>query len=213
MGIFDKFKKKIDQDDDDLDELDSDAGEDDEDDEDDEDAPSGSFGGGAMGRAMGLLTKVKQLSSSSGGENGGGIGALLGKVKGLSGRLRDTGDLDLDDDDYDVDDDNNSGNTSPQDLVALDASQGDADEERPIRRSGIAAKLDGDSGSGKPAKDEDEEEPIPVPVGLGGGVDFESLIEEELVINPTLRDLAESLDDVSAVELAADLRTFLAELQ
>ena len=142
MGIFDKFKKKIDQDDDDLDELDSDAGEEDED---DEDAPSASFGGGAMGRAMGLLNKVKQLSSSSGGDQGGGIGALLGKVKGLSSRPKDTGDLDLDDDDYDVDDDDNSGNTSPQDLVALDASQGDADEERPIRRSGIAAKLDGDS--------------------------------------------------------------------
>ena len=203
MGIFDKLKKKIDKDDDDLDELDSDAGED------DEDAPSASFGGGAMGRAMGLLTKVKQLSSSSSGEHGGGIGALLDKVKGLSGRLKDTGDLDLDDDDYD----DNSGNTTPEDLAALDASPGDADEERPIRRSGIAAKLDGNSGSDKPAKDEDEEEPIPVPVGLGGGVDFESLFEEDFVINPTLRDLAESLDDVSAVELAADLRTFLEELQ
>ena len=203
MGIFDKLKEKIDQDDDDLDELDSDAGED------DEDASSASFGGGAMGRAMGLLTKVKQVSSSSGGGNGGGIGGLLGKVKGLNSRLKDTDDLDLDDDDYD----DNSGNTTPEDLAALDASQGDADEERPIRRSGIAAKLDGDSGSDKPAKDEDEEEPIPVPVGLGGGVDFESLFEEDLVINPTLRDLAESLDDVSAVELAADLRTFLEELQ
>ena len=209
MSIFDKFKKKVGQDDDDLDELDSDAGED------DEDAPSASFGGGAMGRAMGLLTKVKQVSSSSDGDQGGGIGALIGKVKGLNGRLKDTGDLDLDDDDYDVDDDDNSGNTSPQDLVALDASPGDADEERPIRRSGIAAKLDGDSESGKEAKEEgeDEKEPIPVPVGLGGGVDLESLFEEDLVINPTLRDLAESLDDVSAVELAADLRTFLEELQ
>lgn len=207
MGIFDKFKKKIDQDDDDLDEVDSDAGED------DEDAPSASSGGGALGSAMGLLNKVKQLSSSSGGENGGGIGALLGKVKGLSGRLKDTGDLDLDDDAYD---DDNSDNTTPQDLVTLDADQGDEAEERPIRRSGIAAKLDEDSGSGKPSKEEDEEgeEPIPVPVGaVLGGVDFESLFEEELVINPTLRDLAESLDDISAVELAADLRTFLAELQ
>ena len=204
MGIFDKFKKKIDQDDDDLDEQDSDTGED------DEDAPSASSGGGAMGRAMGLLNKVKQLSSSSGGDDGGGIGALLGKVKGLSGRLKDTGDLDLDDDDYDVDDDDNSGDTTPEDLVALDASLGDEDEERPIRRSGIAAKLDGDSG----AKKEDDEAQIPVPVGAGGGgLDFESLFEEELVINPTLKDLAESLDDISAVELAADLRTFLAELQ
>ncbi len=207
MGIFDRFKKKIDQDDDDLDEQDSDTGEDGED---DEDAPSASSGGGAMGRAMGLLNNVKQLSSSSSGENGGGIGALLGKVKGLSGRLKDTGDLDLDDDDYD---DDNSDNTTPQDLVTLDAGQGDEAEERPIRRSGIAAKLDGDSGSGKPPKEEGEE-PIPVPVGAGvGGVDLESLFEEELVINPTMRDLAESLDDVSAVELAADLRTFLAELQ
>ena len=198
MGIFDKFKKKIDQDDDDLDELDSDAGED------DEDAPSASSGGAAMGRAVGLLNRVKQLSSGGDGDEGGGIGGLLNKVKGVGSRNKDTDDPDLDDDDFD--------NTTPEDLVNLDANQGDEDEERPIRRSGIAAKLDGDSGAAEPQKDDGEEQ-IPVPVGAGGALDLASLFEEELVINPTLRDLAESLDYVSAVELAADLRTFLEELQ
>ena len=51
-------------------------------------------------------------------------------------------------------------------------------------------------------------------IAAGGAVlDFESLFEEEFVMNPALKDLAESLEDVSAVELAADLRTFLDELK
>ena len=152
--------------------------------EDGEDAPSASSGGGAVGLALGLLNKVKK--KSSGGRNKGG------------------GDADLDDDDDD--------NTTLGDLDALDGGEGDEDGERPIRRSGIAAKLDGASEA--PKEGEEEEEPIPVPVAAGtGGVNLEALFEEEFVIDPKMRDLAESLDDVSAVELAADLREFLEDLQ
>ena len=205
MGIFDKFKKKIDDGDDDLDELDTDA----DSDEGGDDAPPASFGG----IAMGLLNRVKQISSGGDGEEGGGIGGLLSKVKGLSIRNKDTGDPDLDDDDYYSDAVDDSDNTTPENLLTLDAIQDDEDEPRPIRRSGIAPKLDGNSGAAEP-QTEDDEAQIPVPVGAGGsGLDLESLFEQEVVINPTLRDLAESLDDVSAAELAADLKTFLEELQ
>ena len=53
-----------------------------------------------------------------------------------------------------------------------------------------------------------------MPIGAGAAaLNLEALFEEEFVANPTLRDLADSLDYVSAVDLAADLRTFLDELQ
>ena len=62
--------------------------------------------------------------------------------------------------------------------------------------------------------DGDEEAEVPVPVAAGAGVlDLEALFEEEFVVNPTLKDLAESMDDVSATELAADLKMFLEDIQ
>lgn len=207
MGFLDKIKGKMNQGDDDLDELDSDS-DSGEDREDGDDEPSASSGGGALG----LLNRVKKLSSGGEDDEGGGIGALLGKVKGLRGRIKDSEDLDLDDDAADTDADD----TTPNQLDVLDADEADENSKRPIRRSGIAAKLDGKTDEAEsPKKDDDDgEAKVPVPIAAGGGgLDLDSLFEEELVINPTLKDLAESLDNVSAVELAADLRTFLDELQ
>ena len=200
MGFLDKIKKKINQGDDDLDELDTDS----EFGEEGGDEPSGSSGGGALGRAAGLLNRVKKLSSNGDEDEGGGIGGLLGKVKRLGGGMKNSGDSDLDDD------------TALDELDTPDADQDDEDGERPIRRSGIAAKLDGDPGAAEPSKKEDDDvgagSPVPAAAGFAG-LDLDSLFEQELVVNPMLRDLADSLDDVSAVELAADLRTFLEELQ
>ena len=195
MGFLDKFKKKTDEDDDDLDELDTDAtATPDDGDEDDDDAPSG---GGLLGRASGFLGKVKKLSSGGDGDGGGGIGSLLGKVKGIRGGNNDSDDSDLDDDDDE-----------------LDAGQDDEEGEQPIRRSGIAAALDGNSDAAESSEEEADKEEIPVALTAGSAsMDFGSLFEEEFVFDPTLKDLAESLDNVSAVELAADLRTFLEELQ
>ena len=201
MGILDNIKRKIKQGDDDLDELDTDS----DSGEDDGDAPSASSGGGALGRAAGLLNRVKNLSSDGEGDEGGGIGALLGKAKGLGRGNQNSGDSDLDDDD-----------TALDELDTPDADQDDEDGEPPIKRSGIAAKLDGDPEAAEPSNEEDDdgeaEAPVPAAVGAGS-LDLASLFEEESVINPALKDLAESLDDVSAVELAADLRTFLVDLQ
>ena len=203
MGFLDKIKRKIDKGDDDLDELDTDS----DSGEDGGDAPSASSGGGSLGHAMGLLNRVKKLSSGGESDEGGGIGGLLGKAKALGRGKNDSEDPDLDDD-----------GTTLDELEAPDADGDDEDGERPIRRSGIAAKLDGDLGAAEPSKgkdgSEEEKSPAPFAVGAGGGgLDLESLFEQESVVNPIMRDLAESMDDVSAVELAADLRTFLEELQ
>ena len=58
------------------------------------------------------------------------------------------------------------------------------------------------------------------PAGLEGstsmadlGFSMDDLFQEEFVVDHALKDLSESLDDVSAVELAADLRSFLAEIK
>ena len=187
MGFLDKIKKNINQDDDDLDELDADL-----DSEEVDDAPAA-----ASGR---------------------GIGGLLGKAKRLGKGKKASGDSDLDDDD----DDGGADDTSPKELDVLDADQGDEDEEQPIRRSGFAAALDGKSGAAESSEegkedgkeDAEAETEVPVPVAAGAGaLDFEALFEEEFVVNPTLKDLAESMDDVSATELATDLKTFLEGLQ
>ncbi len=182
---------------------------------------------------MGFLDKIKKkinqddddldeleadLDSDEGGDDappaasGRGIGGLLGKAKRLSKGKKASGDPDLDDDDDGADD------KSPKELDVLDADQDEADEEQPIRRSGFAAALDGkpeaaeSSEEGK--EDGDEEAEVPVPVAAGAGVlDLEALFEEEFVVNPTLKDLAESMDDVSATELAEELKTFLDGLQ
>lgn len=207
MGFLDKLKSKLSQDDDAEDDLDGDAAPDD-DDGDGEDEPGASSGGGALGLAVGFLGRVKKLSSGGEGDDGGGIGALLGKAKGLIGAKKNSDDPDMDDDD----------DTGLNERGTRDADQDDEDGEQPIRRSGIAAALDGGSGGAAATeeKDEDGEPEIPVAVGSGGGaaaMDLGSLFEEEFVANPILKDLAESVDEVSAVDLAADLRSFLEELQ
>ena len=200
MGIFDKIKKIKNQGDDDLDELDMDL----DGDEDGEETPNASSGGG-LSRAMGFMKKAKNRFSDGEGDEddeddmGGGIEDLKGNVKKPGGRKNKPRDLDLDDDDDALDESS-----------ALETDQDDDDGEDPIRRSGIAAALDGDSAA---AENSDEEEDA-APDGAGGlGLDLGALFEVDLVVNPILKDLAEFVDDVSAVELAADLRTFLNELR
>lgn len=205
MGFLDKIKSKLSQGDDYEDEFDADAAPDD-DDGDSEDESDSSSGGGALGRAVGLLGRVKKLSSGGEGDEGGGIGALLGKAKGFVGAKMNSGGSDPDDDD----------DTALDERDLQDADQGDEDEEQPIRRSGIAAALDGGSGAAASTEEDDADGKPEIPVAVGSGVaalDLGSLFEEEFVANPTLKDLAESLDEVSAVDLAADLRSFLEELQ
>lgn len=213
MGFLDKIKSKISQDDDDPDELDTDSAPDEagEDGEDGEDDSSG--GGGRFGFAGGLLNKAKKLSSGGDGDEGGGIGGLFGKVKGLGGGKKNSADPDLDLDDLDLDDDDATAGL----FDTPNAGKSDDSDEQPIRRSGIAAALDGKPDEDEASKEEGEAAPV-VPVAIGSGpavptLDLDSLFEEEFVINPVMRDLAESLDDISAVDLAADLRTFMDELQ
>lgn len=197
MGFLDKIKNKVKLGDDDLDDLDTDSAppEADADGEDDDDGPSGRS---ALGGALGFLNKVKKLSSGGEDEGSGGIGGLLGKVKGIGGGKKASEDSDLDDIAEDDDE-----------LDPSDADSDDEDGEQPIRRSGIAAALDGGGEEAAAPKAE-----IPVPIGAGAAaLNLAELFEEEFVANPTLRDLADSLDYVSAVDLAADLRTFLDELQ
>ena len=70
--------------------------------------------------------------------------------------------------------------------------------------------MDGNSDDEKPV----EEEKTGREAATAGLVlDLDSLFEEEFVFDPTLRDLADSLDNIPAVELAADLRTFLDQIQ
>ncbi|MDE0824079.1 MAG: hypothetical protein OSB07_08975 [Dehalococcoidia bacterium] len=146
---------------------------------------------------MGFLDKFRKGKSDSddeesgggGGKKGGRFGGILGKVKGMAKRGNGKS---LDDDD---------------DVDAADDDDND-DDEQPIRRSGIAAALDG--------KDDEEKESGDADAGPGGmadlGMDMESLFEEEFIADPMLQDLAESMEYVSAVELAADLMTFVEEL-
>ena len=112
----------------------------------------------------------------------------MGKVKGMAKRGNGKS---LDDDYVDAADDDDND-----------------DDEQPIRRSGIAAALDG--------KDDEEKESGGADAGPGGmadlGMDMESLFEEEFIADPMLQDLTESMEYVSSVELAADLRTFVEEL-
>ena len=201
MGVFDRIKKNKNQGDDDLDELDMDL----DGDEYGEETPNASSGG-ALGRAMGFMKKAKnRISDGEGDEDeddednmGGGIGGLLGKVKKSDGRKQKPRELTVDDDDDALDESNE-----------LETDQDDDDGEEPVRRSGIAAALDGDSAA---AENPDEEDAAPADAG-GLGLDLESLFEVEYVANPVLKDLANFVDDVSAVELAADLRTFLEDLR
>ncbi|NQW22664.1 MAG: hypothetical protein HQ475_04370 [SAR202 cluster bacterium] len=107
------------------------------------------------------------------------------------------------------DDDDDEDNESDDD------SDDDSDEEEPVRRSRIAAALDGNPDAKDSAKAESDDGDGAGTDGEGvlGGMDFGALFQEDVVINLTLKDLAESMDHVSAVELAADLRTFLADIQ
>ena len=196
MGFLDSIKSKISQNDDQLDDMDVDSDQDD-------DSSSGSSGG-AFGFAKGFLKKAS--SGIGGGGEDGGFGSLLGKVKGMRklkiGSQRSGSDDDTDDDDL------GDGGLDELDLTGDDDDEG----EQPIRRSGIAAKLDGNADAD--TTKEKEENVIPTPVTAGGmTMDLDSLFEDEFVFNPTLKDLAESLDNISAVDLAADLRTFLEDIQ
>ncbi|MCH7737497.1 MAG: hypothetical protein IH872_08875 [Chloroflexi bacterium] len=217
MGLLDKLKRIRNQADEDLDDLD---GLDLDLDDDGDDTPPAPSGGGVMGRAMGFLKREKRQASDddddedgevnmdgiddddaddAGNKTGGRLGGLLSRVIKIKAGKKKSKDQGLDDDDED------------SEFDILD-SPVESDDEQPIRRSGIAAALDGDPEKDKPSGDA-EEEPGRGGALAGLGLDLESLFEEEFVFDPTLKDLAESLDDVSAVELAADLRSFLDELQ
>ncbi|MCH8800975.1 MAG: hypothetical protein IH963_08710 [Chloroflexi bacterium] len=217
MGLLDKLKRNRKQADEDLDDLDLDLDLD----EDDGDTPTASSGGGVLGRAMGLLQRGKKRSSGEEDdedgeldvdsfdedddedtpkEGGGGLRGILGKVKRKGGRRNRSGNSDPDDD------------SESDELVSLKADEDPDGDEQPIRRSGIAAALDGNSEEDEPSANGEEESGREGALA-GLGLDLESLFEDEFVFDPTLKDLAESLDNVSAVELAADLRSFLEELQ
>lgn len=227
MGLFDKLKRNRNQDDEDPDELDDLDDIDLDLDDDGEGSPSASSGGGMFGRAMGLLRRGKGQAEDDedddeddevivdsiddddeddddgdggrAGEKGvGRFGGLLSRVKKIRGGRKKPKNQDDDDDE-----------TGPD---SSDEPDEDGDEEeQPIRRSGIAAALDGESEEGKPIGGGEGAGREGVLAGLG--MDLESLFEEEFVFDPTLKDLAESMEEVSAVELAADLRSFLEELQ
>ena len=141
-----------------------------------------------------------ETSSSSSG------GGFMGRAKGLLKR-GDTQSFDGDDDD-----DGTDGGNSDDDADDDDADADDADdaEEQPVRRSGIAAALDGNPDDDEPVE---EEKTGREAATAGLGLDLGTLFEEEFVFDPTLRDLADSLDNIPAASLAADLRTFLDEIQ
>ncbi len=78
---------------------------------------------------------------------------------------------------------------------------------------GESAPAQGAANAGQPAQNQNETKSEPTGSNEGAGLSLRDIFEEEVEVDEALRDLAESMDDVSAQEIADDLRAFFEELE
>lgn len=78
---------------------------------------------------------------------------------------------------------------------------------------GGAAPAQGAANAGQPAENKNETKSEPTGSNEGVGLMLKDIFEEEVEVNEALRDLAESMEDIPAQEIADDLRAFFEELE
>ena len=78
---------------------------------------------------------------------------------------------------------------------------------------GESAPDQGEANAGQPAQNQNDTKSEPTGSNEGVGLSLKDIFEEEEEIDEALRDLAESMEDVPAQEIADDLRAFLEELE
>lgn len=78
---------------------------------------------------------------------------------------------------------------------------------------GESAPAQGAANAGQTAQNQNETKSEPTGSNEGAGLSLRDIFEEEVEVDEALRDLAESMDDVSAQEIADDLRAFFEELE
>ncbi len=78
---------------------------------------------------------------------------------------------------------------------------------------GESSPAQGTANAGQPAQNQNETKSETTGSNEGVGLSLRDIFEEELEVDEALRDLAESMEDVPAQELADDLRAFFEELE
>ena len=80
--------------------------------------------------------------------------------------------------------------------------------------SGVeSAPAQGAANAGQPAQNKNETKSEPTGSNEGVGLSLKDIFEEEVEVDEALRDLAESMEDVPAQEIADDLRALFEELE
>lgn len=78
---------------------------------------------------------------------------------------------------------------------------------------GESAPAQGAANAGQPAENKNETKSEPTGSNEGAVLSLKDIFEEEVEVNEALRDLAESMEDIPAQEIADDLRAFFEELE
>ena len=78
---------------------------------------------------------------------------------------------------------------------------------------GAASPAQGVANAGQPAQDQNESKNGAAASDGGAALSLKDIFEEEVEVDETLKDLAESMEDVTAQELSDDLRAFFEELE
>ena len=78
---------------------------------------------------------------------------------------------------------------------------------------GESAPAQGAANAGQPAENKNETKSEPAESNEGAVLSLKDIFEEEVEVNEALKDLAESMEDIPAQEIADDLRAFFEELE
>jgi len=78
---------------------------------------------------------------------------------------------------------------------------------------GESAPAQGAANAGQPAENKNETKSEPSGSNEGAVLSLKDIFEEEVEVNEALKDLAESMEDIPAQEIADDLRAFFEELE